>query len=254
MARQTRLSQHLTVVDIRDALFNGWADFRAKPLFGLFFGGVFALGGIALYVLSSIFHSPVLIIELAVGFPLLGPFIAVGLYEVSRRLSLGVPVIWGEVLSVVFRQSRREMGWMAFVVLFVFWIWMYQIRLVSALFIGYRGFVGLEDFLAFLATGHGLTFLAVGTLVGALLAAALFSLTVVSMPLLLDRDVDIVTALITSVRTVFENLPAMICFGVIIAVMTLAAIVPFFLGLIIVLPVLGHATWHLYTRANPARL
>jgi uncharacterized membrane protein len=145
------------------------------------------------------------------------------------------------------------MGWMAFVVLFVFWIWMYQVRLLFALFIGYRGFSSMDDFLAFLGTGQGMTFLAVGTVVGGVLATALYSLTVISMPLLLDREMDFITAIITSVRTVIENPVAMLSFGAIVALLTFAAMLPMFLGLFVVLPVLGHATWHLYERANIPR-
>ncbi|MFN0191306.1 MAG: DUF2189 domain-containing protein [Aestuariivirga sp.] len=250
---QPRLSNPLALSDVRAALAAGLADFRSQPLLGLFFGGVYALAGIALYFLVARYRSPWLILPLAIGFPLIGPFVAAGLYEISRRLSRGLPISWSDVLSVVYRQSRREMGWMAFVVLFVFWIWMYQVRLIFALFIGYRGFSNVDSFLAFLSTSQGLTFLAVGTLVGGILATILFSLTVIAMPMLLDRDVDFVTALISSVRTVAENPLAMLGFGLIVAVLTFAAMLPMFLGLFVVLPVLGHATWHLYERANIPR-
>ncbi|NJM31415.1 MAG: DUF2189 domain-containing protein [Rhizobiales bacterium] len=250
---EPRLSKPLTLADVQAAIYAGLADFLRQPLLGLFFGGVYALGGLALCYLVTRYRSPWLIIPLAIGFPLIGPFVAAGLYETSRRLSRGLPISWSEVLSVVYRQSRREMGWMAFVVLFVFWIWMYQARLIFALFIGYRGFGSVDSFLAFLSTGQGLTFLAVGTLVGGILATILFSLTVIAMPMLLDRDVDFVTALISSVRTVAENPVAMLGFGLIVAVLTFAAMLPMFLGLFVVLPVLGHAAWHLYERANIPR-
>jgi uncharacterized membrane protein len=250
---QSRLSKPLSLADVRAALAAGLADFRRQPVMGLFFGGVYVLGGIALYYISAHYRTPWLIIPLAIGFPLIGPFVAAGLYEISRRLSRGLPVSWGEVLSVVYRQSRRELGWMAFVVLFVFWIWMYQVRLLFALFIGYRGFGSASDFAAFLATSQGLTFLAVGTVVGGVLATILFSLTVISMPMLLDREMDFITAIISSVRTVSENPVAMLGFGLIVALLTFAALLPMFLGLFVVLPVLGHATWHLYERAQIPR-
>ncbi|HLP68647.1 MAG TPA: DUF2189 domain-containing protein, partial [Rhizobium sp.] len=123
------------------------------------------------------------------------------------------------------------------------------VRLLLALFLGFKISASLPVFLAVVtATPEGLLFLAVGTIVGAVIATALFSVTVVSMPLLLDRDIDFVTAMITSVRAVAENPVAMLGFGVIVAAAAILAMVPLFAGLLVVLPVLGHATWHLYRR------
>ena len=192
---------------------------------------------------------PWMILPVAVGFPLIGPFIAAGLYDVSRRLQTNQPILWSEVLTVIFRQKDREVGWMAFVVLFIFWIWVYQARLLLALFLGFHSFPDMASFLHVLfGTIDGLSFLAAGTLVGAGLAFVLFCSTVVSIPLLLDRDLDFVTALITSFQSVLRNLPVMIIYGLIVAILTALALLPAFLGLIIVLPVLGHTTWHLYKK------
>ncbi len=231
------------------SLREGFADFRRAPLIGLFFGGIYAAGGIILYLLLAKYRTPWLIIPLALGFPLLGPFVAAGLYETSRRLSRGEPVSWTAVLSAVVRQSRREMGWMAFVVLFVFWVWLYQVRLMIALFLDFKAFSSFEGFFNALANGPGLGFLAAGTISGAILATILFALTVMSMPMLLDREVDFITAMLASIRTVTDNPGPMLGFGVIIAVLTFLALLPAFLGLLVVLPVLGHATWRLYARA-----
>lgn len=242
-------SQQLSMADVRAALRDGFADFRRAPMIGLFFGAIYALGGIALYLLLAYYRTPWLIIPLGLGFPLLGPFVAAGLYETSRRLSRGEPISWGAILSVVMRQSRREMGWMAFVVLFVFWIWLYQVRLMIALFLDFKAFSSFEGFFNALANGPGAGFLAAGTLSGAILSTVLFSLTVISMPMLLDRNVDFITAMLTSIKTVLENPKPMFGFGIIVAVLTFLALVPAFLGLLVVLPVLGHATWHLYARA-----
>jgi uncharacterized membrane protein len=124
------------------------------------------------------------------------------------------------------------------------------VRLLVAFFMGYKGFASLDGFIVALTGQSGLTFLAIGTVIGALLSFVLFCSTVIAMPMLLHRDVDFITALITSWRSVFENLPAMILFGIIIAVLTFLSLIPMFLGLIIVLPVLGHATWHLYVASR----
>ncbi|MDQ0421324.1 putative membrane protein [Peteryoungia aggregata LMG 23059] len=243
----------LRMEDVRAAFADGWRDFRTYPGFGLFFGAIYALGGLFIAVMLTYYHLPWMIIPVAIGFPLIGPFVAVGLYEISRRHRLGEPIAWKAVLGEVFRQRERQLSWMAFVVLFIFWIWIYQVRLLMALFLGFRIPATLEAFAnVVLTTPAGLLFLAVGTVVGAVLAIILFTATVISMPLLLDHDVDFVTAMLTSMRTVIENPRPMLTFGVIVAGMAILALVPFFLGLLVVLPLAGHATWHLYRRAITA--
>jgi uncharacterized membrane protein len=139
---------------------------------------------------------------------------------------------------------------MAFTTLFIFWMWMYQVRLLMALTLGRMSYATLDRFVkVVLTTPQGWTFLAVGHVVGAALSLLLFSVTVIAMPLLLDREVDFITAMITSVRDVLASPFVMLGWGVVVTIAVLAACVPFFMGLLIVLPVLGHATWHLYRRA-----
>ncbi|MFN3634207.1 MAG: DUF2189 domain-containing protein [Rhizobium rhizophilum] len=243
----------LRMQDVREAFADGWRDFRTYPSFGLFFGAIYALGGIFIAVMLTSYHLPWMIIPVAIGFPLIGPFVAVGLYEISRRHQQGESINWKAVLTEVFRQRERQLSWMAFVVLFIFWIWIYQIRLLMALFLGFRIPATLDAFAkVVLTTPEGLLFLAIGTIVGAVLATILFSATVIAMPLLLDHDVDFVTAMLTSMRTVIENPVPMLTFGLVVSGLAIIALVPLFLGLLVVLPVAGHATWHLYRRAITA--
>jgi uncharacterized membrane protein len=249
----TRASNRISFADVTAALRQGLSDFRRAPLLGIFFGGVFAAGGVALIFLLTYYRSIWLILPLALGFPLIGPFAAAGLYEVSRRLAAKEPLQWGEILTVVFRQSQKEMGWMAFTVLFIFWIWVYQVRLLLALFMGFAAFSSWDGILQAMHSANGPAFLLVGTIVGAALSFVLFACTVVSMPMLVDRDVDFITAMITSWRAVLENIGPMLGFGIIVAVLTFVALAPFFLGLVVILPVLGHATWALYKRLIPAK-
>jgi uncharacterized membrane protein len=234
--------------DIGDALAAGLRDFQAAPLYGLFFGGIYALGGMAIVWAAWAGGLLYLVYPLAAGFALIGPFIAVGLYEVSRRRELDLPLSWRAVLGAVFAQGSRELGWMAFVAVFIFMMWMYQVRLLLALFFGFQSFAPEAFFRTLFTTPEGLLFLAIGNVDGAVLSLVLFSLTVVSFPLLLDRDVDFITAMIASVRSVIANPAPMVGWAAIVVLLLIAASMPMFLGLFVVLPVLGHTTWHLYRK------
>ena len=238
--------------DLFAALKEGVRDFARAPLFGLVIGGVFAGIGAVIVASLTVWRMPWLIYPFAIGFPLIGPFAAVGLYEVSRRLAEGARPTWRDVFATVWAQRRREVSWMAFVMLFVFWVWMYQVRLLIALCLGLVSFASFGEFLTVIfTTPQGLIFLAVGHVVGGALALVLFSITVFSIPMLLEREADFVTAMITSLKAVFQSPVAMLGWGVFVTLAVLAASIPLFLGLLVVLPVFGHATWHLYRRALP---
>jgi len=233
--------------DVYAALAAGWADFRAAPRFGLFFGGVYAAAGIAIFLQLWMIERSLWIVPFAFAFPLVGPFAAVGLYEVSRRREAGEPLDWAAVLGVVWNARNRQIPMMAFVVLAGFLIWMWTAGMLTLLFLG-RSSVGVGNLDGVLASSTGVALVIVGGLVGAGIAFVLFGLTAVSLPLLLDRDLDFVTATVTSFEAVTTNPQAMLHWAWIIAGLLAAAMVPFFLGLVVVLPVLGHATWHLYRR------
>jgi uncharacterized membrane protein len=238
-----------TFEDIGAALAQGWRDFLAAPLYGLAFGGVYALGGMLIVATVAWFGKGYLAYPLAAGFVLIGPFIAAGLYEVSRRLESGQPLTWRGVLGIIFAQRGREFAWMAFVSIFAFMVWMYQVRLLLALFLGFQSFTSFGAFLEVVfTTQDGLMFLAVGHVVGAAMATLVFSLTVVSFPLLLDRDVDFITAMIASVKAVTLSPAPMLAWALLIVALTALSIATGFLGLFVALPVLGHATWRLYRR------
>jgi uncharacterized membrane protein len=240
--------RRIAVADIAEALGRGLRDFQAVPLYGLAFGAFYAAGGIAIVLCLTAFGMIYLAYPLAAGFALIGPFIAIGLYEVSRRREAGLSVSPGAIWATV--RTRSEIGWMAFVTLFVFVIWMYQVRLLIALLLGLNASFGsLQEFITVvLTTNEGLLFLAIGNAVGAALSLILFSLTVVSFPLLLDREVDFVTAMITSVRAVVTSPLPMIGWAALIVILLAVSAMPYFLGLVVTLPVLGHTTWHLYRR------
>ncbi|NOC47267.1 MULTISPECIES: DUF2189 domain-containing protein [unclassified Ruegeria] len=240
----------ITTDDIRASLKAGFSDFLARPVLSGFFGLFYAVFGILLVWVLIWLGQIWMIIPAIVGFPLVAPFAAAGLYEMSRRLQKGESFGWAEILSVMANQRKRELGWMAFVTLFIFWVWIYQVRLWLAITLQNASFSDFDGFLnTVFFTPQGWIFLAIGTCVGAFLSAVLFSVTVVAMPLLLDRETNFISAMLTSLRVVSESPAVMLGWAAIISVTILLSLVPAFLGLIFTLPILGHTTWHLYQRA-----
>ncbi len=240
----------VTADDITASLKAGFSDFLARPVMSGFFGLFYAVFGI-LFVWCLVWLGKIwMIIPAVIAFPLVAPFAAAGLYEMSRRLQDGESFSWSEILTVMASQRKREMGWMAFVTLFILWVWFYQFRTVLVIVLKDSSFSDLDGFLnTVFFTPEGWTFLAIGSCVGAFLSAVLFSVTVIGMPILLDREMDFVSAMLTSIRVVTENPVVMLSWAAIISVTMILSLVPAFLGLIFTLPILGHTTWHLYQRA-----
>lgn len=230
--------------DLWQFLQAGWNDFLRAPLYGIAFSGVYVLGGMILYAIFAASGQSWWFIPIAVGFPLLAPFAATGLYEVSRRLDRAEALSWSAVAGCVFAQRDRQIPSMAMVIMLAFMFWVFVAHTVFALFFGLQPIT--SSTLGMLMSGPGLMMLLVGGVIGGAMAVALFALTVVSLPLLLDREVDFITAMITSVGVVTANPMTMAIWAALIAALLFVAMLPLFLGLFIVLPVLGHASWHLY--------
>ncbi len=243
-------TRRLMIEDIVEALENGVRDFRAAPQFGLFFGLAYAAAGWLLVALLWYFQMPYLAYPLAMGFAIIAPFAATGLYDVSRKLERGERLDWGGVLSAVGGARHRDLRWMALVTGFVLVLWLDIAAILTFAFLGFRT-LGPDIVKELFLTPEGLVFLVIGNVVGALIALGVFSISVVSFPLLFDRDLDFVTAMSTSVKTVLENPRPMIAWCALIALLIGVSLLTMFVGLIFVLPVLGHATWHLYRRAVP---
>lgn len=239
--------QQLGFGDLGRALSAGWRDFRRAPEFGFFFSAVYVAGGFLMIWLGA--GQVTWVLATSLGFPLYAPFAAVGLYEVSRRIENGQPLAWGEVLGVVWAERGRQVPWLGAIIVIYFLFWTFLAHMIFALFMGLHPMLTLSDGWALFTSPEALMMIAVELAVGAVLSFLLYAITVVSLPMLLDRELDFITAMLHSISTVRENLPVMLCWAIFIAVVTLAAMLPWFLGLIVVLPVLGHATWHLYRRA-----
>ena len=236
--------------DIAHALRAGFRDFRRKPMMGLFFSHVYVVGGWLLYLFLVITDQIWWAIPITVGFPLMGPFLAVGLYEVSRRLEAG-QTQWrrNDIFGVIWRQRLRQLPSMAWVIIVYFLFWSFFAHMLFALFLGPSALMNVTSSYAYLVTREGLMMLLVGSGFGAVFAFVLFCLTAVSLPLLLDKELDFVTAMLTSIAVVRRNPVVMMCWAATIAGLTALALLPGLLGLFVVLPVLGHATWHIYRRA-----
>ena len=237
----------VTPYELWASLRAGLWDFRTAPMFGLAFSAVYVLGGVILWWIGA--GTFLWTLAMACGFPLIAPFAAVGLYEVSRRIEAGEPLNWSEVLGVVWNERRRQLPWAGVILALVFLFWSFFAHMTLALFLGVSRISSGIGLAAFLESADGLLMLAVQGLVGAATAFLTFGLTVVALPLMVDKEIDFVSAMLISLRTVTENKLVMATWALIVALALLIAMLPVFLGLLIVLPVLGHATWHLYRRA-----
>lgn len=240
----------LTLADLRTALSKGWADvmaFRSDVVFVCLLYPV--IGGV-LAVLAVQGNSLQLIFPTLSGFALAGPVAAVGLYEMSRRRERGEPTSWLAYLDVI---KSPKFGGILILSLFhvvVFLVWVMSANLIFDATLGPDAPVSVSAFLTdVFITGAGWAMIVIGMAVGFAFSAAVLAISVVSFPLLLDRDVSLPTAVVTSVKVALKNPVPIGVWGMIVAGSLALGSLPALLGLVLVLPVLGHSTWHLYRQA-----
>ncbi len=243
----------IEISDVLEVLAKGLRDFRRAPSFGLVFGGIYGIGGWLLLALLLLLDLPFLAYPLAAGFAIIAPFIACAFYCVSDCLERDANVTWGLVVTSLRQAANQELTWMALVTFFTLFIWM---DIAAFLFFGFFGLTSMtfgEIVSEILTTPKGLLFLLIGNTAGAVIALGVFSFSVTSFPMLYHRNVDFITAMITSVRVVSKNPRSMFFWAALITITVGLSLLSGFFGLFLVLPVLGHASWHLYRRAVQVR-
>lgn len=248
------LTTHLKIrkiglADLKDALALGWDDFRAMPSHAVFLCLIYPIVGFALARLVLGYNVLPLLFPLAAGFALLGPLAALGLYEMSRRREQGLEVSWKHALDVFRSPSLGAIIALGLLLVAIFLVWIAVAQAIYVAAFGYAPAASMPDFVnQVLTTPAGWMLAILGNGVGFLFAVLVLTLGVVSFPLLLDRDVGAAAAILTSVRAVLANPVTMAAWGFIVAALLLIGSLPAFFGLAVVMPVLGHATWHLYRK------
>ena len=242
--------RRISAGDCFSALKEGLDDFLAMPTYPVFVGLFYAVAGIALFAMTSFGNALHLAFPLAAGFALIGPFVAIGLYEMSRRRERGLAVRGRDAFTVLRSPALPSILAFGLVLLAIFAAWIFAAELIYVWLYGPNPPAAANSFLRdVLTTGRGWTLIVVGGLVGFCFAALTLAISVVSFPLMLDRNIGFVPALEASWRVTLANPLSVALWGLIVAVALILGSLPLFFGLALVIPVLGHATWRLYRKA-----
>ena len=245
----TVVVRKISLSDLREALRLGWEDFQAIPTHAVVLCVIYPVLGLVLFRLAVGYSVLPLLFPLAAGFTLIGPFAALGLYELSRRRERGEEAAVWDAMRVYRAPSFGAMLELGVLLLVLFGTW---IAVADAIYIatfGHTPAASIPDFTTrVLTTPEGWSLIIVGCGIGFLFAIVALCVSVVSFPLMLDRHATAIDAIRTSLRAVRENPIAMAVWGLIVAALLAIGSLPFFVGLAVVLPVLGHATWHVYRK------
>jgi uncharacterized membrane protein len=236
--------------DLLDALAKGVDDFRAMPTHVIFLSLIYPVAGLAIARWTFGYDIVPLLYPLIAGFALIGPFAAIGLYELSRRRELGLDTSWKHAFDILHSPSLWSILALGLLLVAIFGVWL---AVAHGLYVAHFGEderpIALAEFAhRIFDTPQGRSLIVTGNTVGFLFALAAFALSVVSFPLLLDRNVGMAAAVVTSLRAILKNPFTMALWGLIVAAGLALGSLPFLFGLAVVMPILGHATWHLYRK------
>jgi uncharacterized membrane protein len=241
--------RRITTDDVWKSLGQGFADFEAYRSDVIFLCAFYAMVGLVIFRLSLGTDFMPLLFPLASGFAIIGPLAALGLYEMSRRREQGAEVNWTNALDILKAPALGAISVLGLGLIALFLVWLAAAWLIFDITLGPNGPADLGPFLnAVFFTTPGVEMIALGLAVGFCFALLAMMMSVVSFPLLVDRDVGLDTAVKTSFRAVMENPKPMALWGLIVAAILVAGTAIAFVGLIVAVPVLGHATWHLYRK------
>ncbi len=240
----------LVTQDLRDALRKGWDDLAAMRSDVMFACLLYPLMGAVLLGLAAQGNLAHLLFPVLSGFALVGPVAALGLYEMSRKREAGLPVSWLALFDVLKSPRLPRILMLSVMNMVIFIAWILIADAIHTMTIGSEAPASMMAFLREVTTTPaGWAMAVIGTVAGFALAATVLAMTVVSFPLLLDRDVSLPVAVLTSVKVARENPAVIAIWGLIVAAGLALGTLPALLGLIVALPLLGHATWHLYRAA-----
>jgi uncharacterized membrane protein len=239
----------IQVADLFDALRQGIADFWDKPSHYVMLVLIYPIVGIVLTVWMNGYHTWPLLYPLVGGFALIGPFAALGLYEISRRREQGLDTSWSHAFEVLRSPAIGSIAALGIMLLALFTLWLTAAQTLYESLFGSSTPQTLDGLIAqVFGEPGGMSLLIVGTMLGALFALVTLCTTVIAFPLLLDRDVGAFVAIETSFRVVMANPLPMLAWGMIVGLGLFLGSLPLFVGLAVVIPVFGHATWHLYRK------
>jgi uncharacterized membrane protein len=235
--------------DIGDALKSGLTDFSEKPSHYVFLCLMYPIAGIVLIVWSSGANLLPLLFPLMSGFALLGPIAAIGLYEISRRREMGLDSSWSHAFDVRYSPALPSIIAVGILLLALFIGWLIVAQMIYTAYFGDAMPASISSFVSeVLTTRAGMGLIFWGNLAGFVFAVIVLATTVVTFPLLLDRDVGAVAAIDASMRATLANPGPVALWGLIVAALLLIGTIPIFAGLAVVMPILGHSTWHLYRK------